>query len=77
MSHFCGWNLTLSCLAILTTNKKNVTDGIGAQHLSTDVLSDGFPLTHLQGQYTTREMPTLPLPPPLHQHSLNVAVIDT
>lgn len=63
MSHFCGWNLSLGCSAILTTNKKNVTDSIRAQHLSPDVLSDGFPLTHLQGQYPTPEMPILPPSP--------------
>lgn len=43
--------------------KKNVTDSIRAQRLSTDV-SAGFLLAHLQGQYTTREMPTLTLPRP-------------
>lgn len=39
--------------------KKNVTDSIRAHRLSADVLSAGFLLAHLQGQYTTREMPTL------------------
>lgn len=59
--------------------KKIVTDSIGAQRLSADVLSAGLPSMHTC-RYPTWEMPTLTLPrppsPPLQWHPLNVAVMD-